>query len=78
MTDYYRVYEAGSGKWLFIESDLIIYSSDINDADYFHLPILNLAADKYPDFDVYGNTLHAVKVGYPWNTPLVKDLINGC
>lgn len=75
----YKVFESGSGKWVFIGSDGgVKYTSDKNNATSFDFQELCSANEWFADFLIYKNTMYVVAHAtnkYPHDCPTVQSFI---
>jgi hypothetical protein len=58
-----KVFETGSGKWVLVDGDKIIYTSDPSACSIFSLGELIAANQYFEDFSIYQRTLKAIPLG---------------
>lgn len=74
-----KVFESGSGKWVFIRDSEVRYTSNIDDATVFDDITLQSAHQYFGDFAIYKKTLFVYPKGsnmHPWEGRTVTEYIN--
>jgi hypothetical protein len=74
----YRVFEAGSAKWVKCVEDEILYTSEESNSNLFNLSLLKQANQYFADFSIYKKTMRVVPVGtniYPSDCETVSSFL---